>query len=153
MPEEQAKIIVGASPVGIDQRHTYLLFERSDGSQTVLRGGPSLRAEGNDLANFAGSTLLGSDTFGSIHFDTAPYVPSYKAAYQLQPDGSDRPIPVEKADPNDPAIRKDAQGKIDVQDAIPPDWPLPGEKHERAVVWKGTDQELEKKLSSALTAG
>lgn len=153
MSDDRAKIILGASPVGIDQRHTYLLFERSDGTQTVLRGGPSQRAEGSDLANLAESTLLGSENFGKIRFDTAPYASvSYDAAYRLQPDGSYRPIPAMQANQNDPTIRK-IQGKVDVQNEPTPDWPLPGEKHERAVVWQGTDQELEKKLNSALTAG
>ena len=46
-----------------------LLFERSDGSRTVVRGGPDARAEGNDLANFAGSTVLGSKNFGHIVVD------------------------------------------------------------------------------------
>ncbi|WAT14523.1 hypothetical protein [Xanthomonas fragariae] len=153
MPDDQAKIIVGASPVGIDQWHTYLLFERSDGSQTVLRGGPDARAEGNDLANFAGSTLLGSDNFGSIRFDSDPYIPPYTAVYQKQPNGPDRPLPKDQADPNDPSLVRDPEGQIVVRKKVAADWPLPGEKHERAVVWKGTDQELEKKLHSALTAG
>lgn len=40
----QAKIIVGASVVAGDRRHLYLLFERIDGSQIVVRGGPDTRA-------------------------------------------------------------------------------------------------------------
>ncbi|WP_237561520.1 hypothetical protein [Frateuria defendens] len=153
MAEEQAKIIVGASPVGIDQRHAYLLFERSDGSQIVVRGGPDARAEGNDLANFAESTLLGSDKFGNIRVDADPYIPPYAAVFQKQADGSVRPLPVEQANPNDPALARDPQGQIVVQEKVAYDWPLPSEKHERVVVWQGTDQELEKKLNSALTAG
>lgn len=153
MPDYQAKIIVGASPVGIDQRHTYLLFERSDGSQTVVRGGPSQRAEGNDLANFAESTLLGSDKFGSIRFDSAPYVPPFAAVSQRQPNGPDRPLPIDQANPDDASLRRDEQGNVKVHLETAPDWPLLGEKHERTIVWQGTDQELEKKLNSALTAG
>lgn len=40
MPDGNAKIIVGASPVAAGRRNTYLQFEHSDGSQQVVRGGP-----------------------------------------------------------------------------------------------------------------
>lgn len=153
MPDDQAKIIVGASPVGIDQRHTYLLFERSDGSQTVLRGGPDARAEGNDLANFAESTLLGSDNFGNIRFDSGPQHPSLQCGLPEQAAGPDRPIPVDQANPNDPSLQRDEQGNLKVGLEVAPDWPLPGERHERVTVWQGTDQELQKKPNSALAAG
>lgn len=153
MPSDEAKIIVGTSPVAADRRHAYLLFERSDGSQVVVRGGPDARAAGSDLANLAESTLLGSDKFGHIRVDAAPYVPPYIAAYQQQEDGSVRPVPLDQASPNDPALFRDEKGNVVVQQEVAPDWPLPGEKHERVVVWQGTDHELETKLSSALTAG
>lgn len=153
MSDGQAKIIVGTSPVAADRRHAYLLFERSDGSQIVVRGGPGMRAEGNDLANFAESTLLGSKKFGNIQVDSAPYVAPYTFVIQRQADGSDLRIPAEQADPGDPSLKRNAQGQIIVGQQIAPDWPLPGETHERIVVWKGTDQELVKKLDSALTAG
>ncbi len=153
MPGDEAKIIVGTSPVAADRRHAYLIFQRSDGSQMVVRGGPDARTEGNDLTNFVESTLLGSDKFGNIRVDTAPYVPPYNAVYQRQTDGSIRPIPVDQAKPDDPALFRDAQGNVVVQQEVAPDWPLPGEKHERLVVWRGTDQELERKLHSALAAG
>lgn len=124
MPGDEAKIIVGTSPVAADRRHAYLLFERSDGSQIVVRGGPDARTEGNDLANFAESTLLGSDNFGNIRVDAAPYLPPYNAAYQKQADGSIRPIPADQAKPNDPALFRDAQGNVVVQQEVAPDWPL-----------------------------
>jgi hypothetical protein len=153
MADDQAKIIVGASPVAADRRHTYLLFERSDGSRVVVRGGPDARAEGNDIANLAESTLLGSDKFGHIRVDAAPYEPPYQAVYQRQADGSIRALPAAQADPNDPALFKDAKGNVVVQQETAPDWPLPGETHERVVAWRGTDQELEQKLAAALKAG
>jgi hypothetical protein len=78
--EKSARIIVGASEVAGDRRHLYLLFERSDGSRIVVRGGPDARSEGNDLANLAESTLLGSEKFGHLVVDAAPYVPPYEAA-------------------------------------------------------------------------
>jgi len=73
MGEGQAKIIVGASEVAGDRRHTYLLFENSAGQQIVVRGGPDARSEGNDLANFAESTALGSKKFGNIVVEAAPF--------------------------------------------------------------------------------
>ncbi len=153
MPGDEAKIIVGTSPVAADRRHAYLIFQRSDGSQMVVRGGPDARTEGNDLTNLVESTLLGSNKFGNIRVDAAPYVPPYDAVYQRQPDGSIRPIPVDQAKPDDPALFRDAQGNVVVQREVAPDWPLHGEKHEHLVVWQGTDQELERKLHSALAAG
>ncbi len=153
MPDDQAAIIVGTSPVAADRRHTYALFLRSDGSAIVVRGGPDARAEGNDLANLAGSTLLGSDNFGHIRVDAAPYIPPYTAVYQRQPDGSIRPLPAIQADPDDPSLIRNADGTPIERQEVAPDWPLAGENHERVVVWKGTDQELESKLRSAIAAG
>lgn len=153
MPDDQAAIIVGASPVAADRRHTYVLFQRSDGSAIVVRGGPDARAEGNDLANLAGSTILGSDNFGHIRVDAATYIPPYIAVYQRQPDGSIRPLPANQTDPEDPSLIRNADGMPIEQREIAPDWPLPGEDHERIVVWKGTDEELESKMRSAITAG
>lgn len=153
MADGQARIIVGASPVAADRRHTYLLFEHSDGSQTVVRGGPDARAEGNDLANFSKSTLWGSDQFGKIVVDAAPYIAPYAAVYQQQPDGSVAPIPAVHADLNDTMLKRDAQGKPIIRQEVAPDWPFPGEKHEQITVWTGSDQQLERKLEAALAAG
>lgn len=88
MPDDQARVIVGASPVAADRRHTYVLFQRSDGGQIVVRGGPDARAEGNDLANLAERTLLGSDKSGAIRVDAAACIPPCDAVHQKQADGS-----------------------------------------------------------------
>lgn len=151
--QPQASIIVGASPVAGGQRHTYLLFQRSDGSQIVVRGGPDARAEGNDIGNLAGSTLLGSDNFGRIRVDAAQYVPPYDAYFQRRADGQYQPVPAAGADPADPSLARDAQGRPIRQTVAAPDWPQPGETHERRTVWTGTDAELETKLRAALRAG
>lgn len=151
--QPQASIIVGASPVAGGQRHTYLLFQRSDGSQVVLRGGPDARAEGNDIGNLVGSTVLGSDNFGRIRVDAAPYVPPYDAYFQRGADGRYQPVPVAGADPADPALARDARGQPLRQTIVAPDWPQPGETHERRTVWTGTDAELEAKLRAAGRAG
>lgn len=153
MSDGQARIIVGASPVAADRRHTYLIFEHSDGTQQVVRGGPDDRTEGNDLANFAESTLLGADRFGHIRVDSAPYIPPYEAVYSQAPDGSITPRPASQADLDDPALIRDTQGQP-VRDMVyAPDWPGPGEQHERLTVWTGSDSELEGKLDTALKAG
>jgi hypothetical protein len=153
MEDQNAKIIVGASEVAGGRRHLYLLFQRSDGSQIVVRGGPDARAEGNDLANFAESTLLGTKKFGHIVVDAAPYVPPYEAALQRQSDGSFRPIPRDRVDPADPALARDPQGRLITQTITAPDWQFPGQHHERAVAWQGSDSELEGKLQAALRTG
>lgn len=152
-PEGQAQIIVGASEVAGDRRHLYLLFQRSDGSQVVVRGGPDASPEGNPIGNLAGSTFLGSENYGHIVVDAAPYVPPYEAALQRQPDGGFIAIPIDKADPLDPSLARDARGDLVRQTVVAPDWPAPGETHERTVAWTGTDAELEAKLRVALAAG
>lgn len=151
--EPQAKIIVGASPVARDQRHTYLLFEKSDGTQVVVRGGPDARTEGNDVGNLLGSTVLGSDNFGHIRVDAARYVAPYDAYFNDRGDGRYRPIPVADADPADPALARDAQGRPVRQTIVAPDWPQPGEHHERQTVWTGSDAQLKAKLDAALRGG
>ncbi len=153
MPDREAQIIVGASPVAAGRRHTYLLFEYSDGRHVVVRGGPDARSEGNDLANLAGSTLLGSENFGKIRVDAAPYVAPYEAAYRRQKDGSIEPVPIGQVRDDDTSIIRDKHGKPVVQMQQAPDWPLPGEHHERLAVWKGSDADLEKKLGAALRTG
>lgn len=149
----QAKIIVGASVVAGDRRHLYLLFERIDGSQIVVRGGPDTRAEGNEIGNLLGSTLLGSENYGHIVVDTAPYVAPYEAAFQRQADDSFAAIRLDQANPNDPSLVRDAHGDLIRRTIVAPDWPAPGETHERIVAWTGSDAELEKKLNAALKAG
>ena len=149
----QAKIIVGASAVAADRRHLYLLFERVDGSQIVVRGGPDTRTEGNEIGNLLGSTVLGSENYGHIVVDTAPYVAPYEAAIQRQADGSFTPIRLDQADPNDPSLARDARGNLIRRTIVAPDWPAPGETHERIVAWTGSDSELETKLNAALKAG
>lgn len=151
--EKNARIIVGASEVAGDRRHLYLLFERSNGIRIVVRGGPDTRPEGNDLANLAESTLLGSEKFGHLVVDAAPYVPPYEAALKRQQDGTFVPVPFEQADPNDPSLTRNAQGDLIRQTIVAPDWQGPGEKHERTVAWTGTDQELATKLEAAVQAG
>ncbi|MFK3648663.1 XVIPCD domain-containing protein [Lysobacter enzymogenes] len=151
--EPQARIIVGASPVAGGQRHTYLLFEQSDGTQVVVRGGPDARTEGNDVGNLIGSTVLGSDNFGHIRVDAARYVAPYDAYFQRGGDGRYQPIPVAGADPADPSLARDAQGRPVRQTIVAPDWPQPGEQHERRTVWIGSDAELAVKLDAALRAG
>lgn len=151
--EGQARIIVGASEVAGDRRHLYLLFERSDGSQIVVRGGPDSRVEGNEIGNLIGSTVLGSENYGHIVVDTARYVAPYEAALQRQRDGSFVPIPIDQANPADPSLARDARGELIRQTVVAPDWPAPGETHERRVAWTGTDAELETKLGAALEAG
>ncbi|MBK0013378.1 hypothetical protein [Stenotrophomonas sp. S41] len=153
MPDGNAKIIVGASPVAAGRRHTYLLFEHSDGSQQVVRGGPDTQPEGNALSNLAGSTLLGSDNYGHIQVDAAPYEPPQQFVSQRQADGSHARVPLDQARLDDPALQRNAEGKVMVGEQRSPDWPLPGETHERQVVWQGSDQELEKKLAAAKAAG
>lgn len=153
MGEGQAKIIVGASEVAGDRRHTYLLFENSAGQQIVVRGGPDARSEGNDLANFAESTVLGSRKFGNIVVEAAPYVAPYDAYLSRQGDGSIVPVRVQGADPADPSFIRDDKGKPIIQPIAAPDWQMPGEHHERKVVWAGTDAELQQKLEAAGKAG
>jgi hypothetical protein len=148
----QAKIIVGASEVAGDRRHTYLLFERADGSRTVVRGGPDGRSEGNDLANFAESTVLGSNKFGNIRVDSSPYEPPYEAVYRREKNGSLTPLHADRADINDPSLVRDANGQPITQEHVSPDWPGPNEHHERLTVWNGSDAELDEKLHAALEA-
>jgi hypothetical protein len=150
---KQASIIVGASEVAGDRRHLYLLFQKADGEQIVVRGGPDARTEGNDLANLAGSTILGSENFGHINVMVAPYVAPYEAFLQRQQDGSVVPVPVDQANQNDTALLRDARGELDKRVVTAPDWPAPGEHHERAVAWTGTDKELDEKLAAVLKAG
>ncbi|MCS3746913.1 hypothetical protein FHY18_002509 [Xanthomonas arboricola] len=151
--QKKAKILVGASEVAGDRRHLYLLFQKSDGSQTVVRGGPDTRAEGNDLANFAESTVLGSEKFGHIRVEAAPYIAPYEIGYRLRQDGNYEPAPLNQLDPSEPALARDAKGNIVKATVTAPDWPAPGERHERIVAWSGSDQELSTKLESALKAG
>ncbi|MEN9187310.1 hypothetical protein WH216_15990, partial [Xanthomonas perforans] len=140
--QRKATILVGASEVAGDRRHLYLLFQKSDGSQTVVRGGPDTRAEGNDLANFAESTVLGSEKFGHIRVETAPYIAPYEIGYRLKQDGNYEPVPLNQLDPSEPALARDAKGNIVKATVTAPDWPAPGERHERIVAWSGSDQEL-----------
>lgn len=154
MPDDQkeAQIVVGTSPVAAGRRHTYLLFQYSDGRQVVVRGGPGARSEGNDISNLAGSTLLGSDNYGKIRVDAAPYVAPYEAAYRRQKDGIE-PVPIGQVQDDDKSIIRDKAGKPITQMQRAPDWPLPGEHHERLSVWKGSDADLQKKLGAALQKG
>src|SRR5688500_20113751 len=108
--EKNARIIVGASEVAGDRRHLYLLFERSDGSRIVVRGGPDSRSEGNDLANLGESTLLGSEKCGHLVGDAAPYGPPYEAALRRLQDGSVVPVPFERAGPTEPPRPTAAEG-------------------------------------------
>lgn len=149
----QAKIIVGASRVAGDRRHLYLLFERTDGSQIVVRGGPDTRTEGNEIGNLLGSTVLGSENYGHIVVDTAPYVAPYEVALQRQADGSFAAIRLDQADPNDRSLVRDPRGDLIRRTIVAPDWPALGETHERTVAWTGSDTELEIKLEAALKAG
>ncbi len=153
MPDGNAKIIVGTSPVAADRRHAYLLFEHSDGRQFVVRGGPDANPEGSAIGNLAGSTLLGSDNYGNIRVDAGPYVPPYQAVYQKQADGSLQPIPREGANLEDARLVKGADGEPLVRTETAPDWPRPNETHEHRTVWQGTDAQLEQKLQAALKAG
>lgn len=149
----KAHIIVGASPVAAGRRHAYVLFQNSQGETTVVRGGPDARPQGNDLENFAGSTVLGHDNFGHIVVDAARYEPPYEAYFIRGPDGRIAPLPARMTDPADPRLIRDAQGHPVRDTVVAPDWPQPGERHERAVIWSGTDAELERKLGAALRAG
>ncbi|CAD7724641.1 hypothetical protein LMG31886_06750 [Xanthomonas hydrangeae] len=151
--QKKATIWVGASEVAGDRRHLYLLFQKSDGSQTVVRGGPDTRAEGNDLANFAESTVLGSERFGHIIVQAAPYVAPYEVGYRLKQDGNYERVPMNQLDPSDPGIARDVRGDVVKETITAPDWPAPGERHERIVAWSGSDQELAAKLESAVKAG
>lgn len=155
MPDgrNEAQIIVGASPVAADRRHTYLLFQYSDGRQIVVRGGPDARTDGNDLVNFAGSTILGSDNFGKIRVNAAPYVAPYEAAERLHADGSRETIPLAEVRAGDRSIKRDVNGKPLTHVEYAPDWPLPGEHHERLTIWKGSDADLQRKLGAALQRG
>lgn len=153
MPDGNASIIVGTSPVAADRRHAYVLFECSDGRQFVVRGGPDSSVDGSAIGNLAGSTLLGSDNYGKIRVDVAPYEPPYEAVYQKQAYGSLHPIPRQSADLDDRRLIKGPDGKPLVRMEIAPDWPVHNEKHERRTVWQGTDAQLEKKLQAALNAG
>ncbi|MER3052801.1 XVIPCD domain-containing protein [Xanthomonas hortorum] len=150
--QKKATIWVGASEVAGDRRHLYLLFQKSDGSQTVVRGGPDTRAEGNDLANFAESTVLGSEKFGHIIVQAAPYVAPYEVGYRLKQDGNYERVPLNQLDPSDPGIARDVRGDVVKETITAPDWPAPGERHERIVAWSGSDQELAAKLESAVKA-
>lgn len=151
--QKKATISVGASEVAGDRRHLYLLFQKSDGSQTVVRGGPDTRAEGNDLANFAESTVLGFDKFGHIVVQAAPYVAPYEVGYRLRQDGNYEQVPLNQLDPSDPGVARDTGGDVVRQTVTAPDWPAPGEHHERIVAWSGSDQELSAKLETAMKAG
>ncbi|EGD07205.1 XVIPCD domain-containing protein [Xanthomonas vesicatoria] len=151
--QKKATIWVGASEVAGDRRHLYLLFQKFDGSQTVVRGGPDTRAEGNDLANFAESTVLGSEKFGHIIVQAAPYVAPYEVGYRLKQDGNYERVPLNQLDPSDPGIARDVRGDVVKETITAPDWPAPGERHERIVAWSGSDQELAAKLESAVKAG
>lgn len=153
MPDDQAKIIVGASPVAANHRHTYLIFETSDGRQTVVRGGPDAHAEGSQVGNLLDSTVFGSNDFGKIRVDSAPYVPPLDMAYKAEPDGNFVAVPIYQIDPNDKSIQRDAKGHLITDRHYAPDWPLPGETHERIIAWRGSDTELNKKLETALQVG
>jgi hypothetical protein len=139
--------------VAADRRHTYVLFQNSQGETVVVRGGPDARPQGNDLENFVGSTVLGHDNFGHVVVDAARYEPPYEAHFVRGPDGRIAPLPARDTDPADPRLIRDAQGHPIRETVVAPDWPQPGERHERAVVWSGTDVELERKLEAALRAG
>lgn len=149
----RAHIIVGASPVAADRRHTYVLFQTSQGETIVVRGGPDARTQGNDLANFAGSTVLGQDNFGHIVVDAAKYEAPHEAFFTRGADGRIAPLDARRVDANDPRLIRDARGQPIREMMVAPDWPQPGERHERTVAWSGTDAELERKLQAALRAG
>lgn len=152
MTDPQARILIGSSPVAAGNRHTYLIFERSDGSQTVVRGGPTRSPDGDPLVALADSAALGSDRFGDIKVSSSPYQSLYPA-YQRATARGLEPVPVAEADPSDPSLKKDARGQpyLTVERGI--DWPLPGEHHERRELWTGTDAELQVKLQAARQAG
>ncbi|MCF5935806.1 XVIPCD domain-containing protein [Xanthomonas perforans] len=105
------------------------------------------------MANFAESTVLGSEKFGHIRVETAPYIAPYEIGYRLKQDGNYEPVPLNQLDPSEPALARDAKGNIVKATVTAPDWPAPGERHERIVAWSGSDQELSTKLESALKAG
>lgn len=148
-----AKVIVGASEVAGGRRHLYLLFEHADGSRIVVRGGPDTRTEGNDLQNFAESTLLGSDKFGHIRVDAEPYVPPYTVAIRVGRNQELQVVPLDQVEPQDRSLLRDANGQLVVQQQVAPDWQWPGQFHERVVAWRGTDEQLDVKLRAALDAG
>lgn len=100
-----------------------------------------------------GSTVLGHDNFGHIVVNAARYEPPYDAYFIRDPGGRIAPRPVRTTDPDDPRLIRDAQGHPVRDTVVAPDWPQPGERHERAVVWSGSDAELERKLGAALRAG
>lgn len=149
----RAHIIVGASPVAADRRHTYVLFQNSRGETVVVRGGPDARTQGNDLANFAGSTVLGHDNFGHIVVDAARYEAPHETFFMRAADGRIAPLDARGTDANDPRLIRDAQGRPIRETLVAPDWPQPGERYERTIAWSGTDAELERKLQAALRAG
>jgi len=150
--EGDAKIWIAASPLAAGQRHTYLIFEASDGNRTVVRGGPSSSPEGNPLAAMAGSTILGSDNYGDIQVRSSPYQAHFPAYRRYDANGGWEFVPVAEANPSDPAIER-VDGKLVVIQAKGIDWPAPGEHHERRVLWTGTDAELQAKLHAAREAG
>lgn len=151
--DPQAKIIIGASPVALGNRHTYLLFQHADGQQEVIRGGPDARSEGNDVANLAESTVLGSNKFGNLRVDNAPYEPPYDAVYRQGKNGNVEPLHADKANLKDPSLIRDANGQPIHRQQVAPDWPQAGEQHERQTVWTGTEAELQDKLKAARQAG
>jgi len=152
MSDPQARILIGSSPVAAGNRHTYLLFERSDGSQTVVRGGPTRNPQGDPLWALADSTLLGADRYGDIKVSSSPYQASYPA-YQRVTDSGVESIPVAGGDPFDATLKRDPHGNPIVRQERGIDWPLPGEYHERRVLWTGADAELQAKLLMAREAG
>ena len=152
MSDPQARILIGSSPVAAGNRHTYLLFERSDGSQTVVRGGPTRNPQGDPLLALADSTLLGADRFGDIRVRSSPYQALYPA-YQRVTDSGVESIPAAGADPFDATLKRDPHGNPIVRQERGIDWPLPGEHHERRVLWTGTDAQLQVKLHAAREAG
>lgn len=153
MAHAQASVSVGASPVAADRRHTYLIFETSDGRQTVVRGGPDASATGNQVGGLVSSTVFGSDDFGNIRVDSAPYVPPIEMAYKAKPDGGIVAVPADKVQPDDKTLQRDAKGHLITNMRYSPDWPLPGETHEHIVVWRGSDEQLKHKLDTALQIG
>ncbi len=152
MSDHDAKILIGSSPVGGGKRHTYLIFEGSDGQQTIVRGGPMQDPDGDAMGAMLDSAVLGTERYGSIKVSSSPYQPTYKT-YQRENGDVVENVPVAEANPSDPSLRRDKEGNPIISEQRGIDWPLQGETHERRVLWTGTDAQLQAKLGIALQVG
>lgn len=66
----QASIELRTSPVGIGQRHSYLIFKNEAGQAYTIRGGPT---RGDGLIDAVVNTTLGVDQFGPIQMTAQIY--------------------------------------------------------------------------------